>query len=426
MHRDRIQSIEEMAESLSGSLVSYGVHLPRFPLLAVSGGVDSMVLLHLFTSLKRDSRIDDFSVFTMDHCLREESSLELELVRNHCHSTGIGFYGFTRDVEKFSRRIGMGLEEGGRLLRYKIMRRLILTHRYDCAVTGHHADDYFETLLMHLIRGSGEAALHTQPLLSVRDGFQIFRPLTLFSRATVLEVARNENIIWMEDASNLHHDYLRNRVRHKIVPSIKEEGLNPVRLWSNFHSRQIPDFKKNLPAYITVDESLVSGSNLGFLKQMLDRALSRFGIAPVSGSLLQEFEKQLCQGMDSPVHIEMPDYILWGLSRGPLWIIPFNSPTFYAPEIFQDGDVCHVTYNGIRKHYTVKEGQKFTSFQDGMQVPLKKEGQITGRKSLKKVYQELRLPPPVRTNLPVLIDQNDELVKRVSLSFINPGQDLVY
>lgn len=191
-------------------------------LIAISGGVDSVVLTHLLYLLKFD--------ITLAHCnfqLRNnESDLDEEFVKKLGNQLAIKTFTIKFDTNQFSKDNKLSTQLSARKLRYDWFNELIEKYNFDYVVTAHHADDNLETFLINLTRGTGLEGLTGIP----QQNGNIVRPLLVFSRNEILEYAKTNNIEWREDKSNTETKYLRNKIRHEIVPKLKE--INPSLLSS--------------------------------------------------------------------------------------------------------------------------------------------------------------------------------------------------
>lgn len=186
-------------------------------LLATSGGLDSMVMAHLFKSLNFE--------FALAHCnfqLRGKESLDDQLfVQNYAEANAIPVFITQFDTQSFSNDYQLSTQVAARELRYNWFYELLETENFDYILTAHHADDNIETFLIHLIRGSGLDGFTGIP--SQNDS--VVRPLLAFSREEISNYASANAIQWREDSSNASDKYLRNKIRHDLVPLLKK--LNP-------------------------------------------------------------------------------------------------------------------------------------------------------------------------------------------------------
>ncbi|MDL2141778.1 tRNA lysidine(34) synthetase TilS [Flavobacterium tructae] len=196
----------------------------RFPFLedkklflAVSGGLDSMVLLHLFQQLP-------FEIAVL-HCNFQLRGLESfgdqDFIQKYCDENGISIFSTQFDTEAFAKDYKLSTQVAARELRYNWFYELLETENFDYILTAHHADDNLETFIINLTRGTGLDGLTGIP----EQNDKIVRPLLPFSRAEILEYAKQNNILWREDSSNASNKYLRNKIRHDLVPILKE--INP-------------------------------------------------------------------------------------------------------------------------------------------------------------------------------------------------------
>lgn len=186
-------------------------------LIAVSGGVDSVVLTQVLHQLDYNISIAhcNFNLRGIESYLDETFVLELGSalkIQTHLKSF---------DTAKIAKKNSSSIQVTARELRYEWFQELLQNHQYDYVLTGHHLDDNLETFLINLSRGTGLEGLLGIP--TVND--HIARPLLPFSRAEIEQFAISTKLNWREDQSNASTKYLRNKIRHQIVPVLKE--LNP-------------------------------------------------------------------------------------------------------------------------------------------------------------------------------------------------------
>ncbi len=196
-------------------------------LLATSGGKDSMVMLHLFQQL-------DYEI-GIAHCnfqLRGMESFEDQnFVQEYAAENGIPVFITQFDTKAFAEDYKVSTQVAARELRYNWFYELLETEKFDYILTAHHADDNLETFIINLSRGTGLEGLIGIP----EQNDRVIRPLLAFSQEEMEEYAKLNNTKWREDSSNASDKYLRNKIRHYLVPILKE--LNPNFL-SSFHKTQ--------------------------------------------------------------------------------------------------------------------------------------------------------------------------------------------
>ena len=183
--------------------------------LAVSGGVDSMVMLHKFATLLPRP---DFFVVTVNHGIRSEAVTDCEFVANYCKKLRVDCRVFSVDAPAYSRENKVSLETAARILRYGIFDKL----ECDFVCLAHNACDNAETVLMHVIRGSGSRGAAG---IKAQNG-RYLRPLLDMSREDIEQYARAHNVPHVEDATNDDVQYSRNFIRWKVMPRLTE--LNPA------------------------------------------------------------------------------------------------------------------------------------------------------------------------------------------------------
>ncbi|MDE0534824.1 tRNA lysidine(34) synthetase TilS [Tenacibaculum sp. L6] len=183
-------------------------------LIAISGGVDSVVLTHLLHQLNFD--------ISLAHCnfqLRgKESDKDEEFVKNLGKKLGINTYVTRFDTNEYADSNKLSTQLAARELRYNWFDKLSKEYSFEHLLTAHHADDNLETFLINLTRGTGLEGLTGIPPINGN----IVRPLLVFSREEILNYAKQNNIEWREDESNSETKYLRNKIRHQVTPILKE------------------------------------------------------------------------------------------------------------------------------------------------------------------------------------------------------------
>jgi tRNA(Ile)-lysidine synthase len=186
-------------------------------LLAVSGGVDSMVLLHLFAR----SGIP-CGVAHCNFCLRgTESDADEALVRRVAESLEVPVFVKSFDTRAYASEQGVSIQMAARDLRYRWFRELAGQEGFHQVATAHHLDDSFETAMLNLVRGTSVSGLRG---IKFQNGM-VIRPLLDFTRRDIESWANENQIEWREDASNQDTHYHRNFVRQRVIPLLRE--LNP-------------------------------------------------------------------------------------------------------------------------------------------------------------------------------------------------------
>lgn len=190
-------------------------------LIAVSGGLDSMVLLHLLGELSKTYRWR-ITVAHFNHRLRGRSSdADERLVQNTSATLKLKFVSDRAEVEKFAITNHLSIEMAARKLRHEFLARSAKKLKIKTVVLAHHADDQVELFFLRLLRGAGTEGLSGMSWKSkspADSSIQLIRPLLDQSKAALTEIAQAKKIKFREDASNLSLDFQRNQVRHKVIP----------------------------------------------------------------------------------------------------------------------------------------------------------------------------------------------------------------
>jgi len=192
--------------------------------VAVSGGVDSVVLLHLLVQECERLRLA-VSVAHFNHGLRPGAAEEdAEFVRQLAGLWRLPVSIGHGSVEQEARRSGRGIEDAARTLRYAFLEEVRAATTSDRIATGHSADDNAETILLNLLRGSGVRGLSGIPVM--RNEGRIVRPLLFATREEIVAYAGAAGLEWREDASNATDTHRRNIIRHHLLPVVREK-INP-------------------------------------------------------------------------------------------------------------------------------------------------------------------------------------------------------
>lgn len=232
-------------------------------LIAVSGGLDSMVLLHLMKQLDVE--------LTVAHCnfqLRDEDSNEDEaFVRVHCEKWNIPFFCKRFETNNYATEHKISIQMAARELRYAWFEELMEGKGFTKLATAHHFNDAIETMIINWVRGAGTEGLRGIP--SKRGN--IIRPLLFATRDEINTYAAEQIITWREDISNLTDDYQRNFIRHQVVPLLKRLNVsleNTIREsvikmddeWA-FYLKSVEDWKRK---FVLLEGEVIKITKEGF------------------------------------------------------------------------------------------------------------------------------------------------------------------
>jgi tRNA(Ile)-lysidine synthase len=209
-------------------------------LLAVSGGIDSMVLMHWLHENKMN--------FAVAHCnfkLRaDESDADADFVKNYCKKLSVECHYIEFDTQNFASDNKLSIQEAARKLRYEWLEATRKNLDLDFILTAHHLDDNMETLLLNLIKGTGIKGLRG---MLPKNG-KIVRPMLEISKNEILKYAETHMISFREDSSNKLMKYDRNKIRNQIIPQLQE--INP-----GLHESMMSHFRN----YLSIEKLYNSG-----------------------------------------------------------------------------------------------------------------------------------------------------------------------
>ncbi len=194
-------------------------------LVGVSGGADSLALLHVLKSLLPAERL---RVAHVDHGLRPTSAEDAQFVADISQSWGIACDLGRVDVAALAQQQGWSLEQAGREARIAFFAQQAYRHGISAVVVAHHQDDQVESVLLHIVRGAGLAGLAgMQPVASLphHSDLLLVRPLLSATRADIEAYCRGHGLTPREDASNQDQTFTRNKIRHALLPLLRE--INP-------------------------------------------------------------------------------------------------------------------------------------------------------------------------------------------------------
>ena len=359
---------------------------------AVSGGADSMAMLWALNTLKEKLKID-VQAAHFNHNLRgEESDRDEAFVKNFCDSHGIICHVGSARVEAGEK----GLEAAARNARYGFLQQLP-----GKIATAHTADDNAETMLMHLIRGTGLKGLGG--IAPNREN--IIRPMLTVTRQEVLQFLKEENIPYVTDSSNETDAFLRNRIRHHVMPLLKEEN---------------PSLAENLSATAlrlrqdeaVLDEQAALTSDVEVLRQMppsvqtraLQKLLVSFGVREPEAPHIALL-RQLVYSENPSAAGEFPGGVVIGREYGTL--VKLEKGEKLGTYALNCPGVTEIQELGIR--VTCQSGEGIPVCVKGSLVlRSRQEGDTIrlscGTRTLKKLFIDKKIPAMARDRIPVVAD----------------------
>ena len=252
---------------------------------AVSGGVDSMVMADLLERLQEELGFQ-LVIANFNHRLRPEAEEEATFVGDWARRHGLPFCAGTADIAQLSQ--GKNLQDTARRERYAFLRSVAFRLGGAAIATAHHSDDQAETVLLHLLRGSGLGGLSA--MLPVENG--VIRPMLCLDREAICRYAREQCIEWREDESNHSDKYLRNRIRHQLMPLLASynprisEALNNAALICRDEDALLDEMAEiSLAELWLEDDVALDGPGFDALAPALQRRVLRKAFCLSAGDL---------------------------------------------------------------------------------------------------------------------------------------------
>ena len=194
--------------------------------IGVSGGPDSMALLHILLTLQEKEQIPSCTLLVahVNHMLRKEAEEETAYVEEFCRLHEIPCFVKRAKVEELAQKAKMGTEEMGRNIRYQFFEEVREKEKAQKIVTAHHANDNAETVLMNILRGSGTAGLKgIEPIRKNEKNVVFVRPLLNCTKEEIYEYCKEKKLQPKIDKSNQENVYNRNKVRNILIPFLEKE-----------------------------------------------------------------------------------------------------------------------------------------------------------------------------------------------------------
>lgn len=395
-------------------------------IVAVSGGADSMALLHLLLCYKPKMNLH-IEVCHINHLIRgDEAYRDEAFVKDYCEKNDIPFHLLRVDIPKLANECGKSLEECGRDVRYSFFEQTASKIGAKIA-TAHTHSDSIETLLLNIARGTGAKGLCGIPAVRCN----IIRPLIFCTREDIETYNKENNVSFVDDSTNFSREYSRNKIRLDVVPVLKE--LNP-----SLEKAVLRMFLQNAEDYEYIEQMVeteyntcvfdnkillfhLKHKNKAIIKRVVIKYLNNNGVGVDSTQL--ELILELIEKNSGRVEIKKRLYV--SVSNNLLFIETERDKTDYFEIPFIEGEHSILNYK-IR--VTTQNANVYEIFKKNEQKVLKnlidygkiigmavirqrKDGdsiRLLGRgctKSLKKLLQEAKIPPKMREKLFVVADE---------------------
>lgn len=409
-------------------LLNYGFKDNDYVVVGVSGGIDSMTLLHLLISLRKQIKINIVCAH-VNHNLRIESEEEKIFVENYCKDNNIIFeYMKITSLNKDNFN-----ENEARKLRYDFFKSVITKYNSKTLLTAHHGDDLIETILMRMVRGSSLTGYAGFKKESDMITYKIIRPLIYSNKKEIIEYANKNNIKYMDDKTNNSDSYTRNRYRHNILPFLKEENPNVHEKFLKFsellneYSSYIDkimlsnidkiykDNKLNINEYIKLDKlikeklinyifetiykenlSMVTDCHKELIVNLINNNKPNMSlILPNNIRVIKKYDYLLFE--KECKEIENYNIIL----KNDITLPNSDNIIFLKEEISDSNYVCRLNSKDIKLPLYVRNRC------DGDKISIKG---LNGTKKIKDIFINEKLPLNERNEWPVVLDSNNNVI----------------
>lgn len=426
--------------------------------VGVSGGADSICLLHFLNKMKSELKIEIFAVH-INHCMRgEEAEEDTRFVQKFCQNLNINLDIFYYNIEEEAKKLNMSFEEAGRYFRYKSFNETLKKYKANKIAVAHNKNDNVETFFMRLFRGSGIKGLAGIPFK--RD--EIIRPLLNCTRDLIEEYCEKNNIIFRNDSTNFKDIYTRNKIRLNLIPNIQKEfNSNLIETISNtintFNEENI--FLENLAKkyflecltekrenFISLNIELLKKYDIAIKKRILRLAISNFNneLYNISSEhinfILSILEKQSGKMLNMPKNINIK--------------IIYNNLCLFLEEKSQD--FCYylpedeIIFIKEIKKYVVLTKKKNNNFfyskvytisfrydkiKDKLIIRTRKPGDVIllngMHKKIKNLFIDLKIPSLNRNKIPILCENEKiiaipEFFVSDNYKILNNEKDIIY
>lgn len=405
---------------------SLNIEENSYIVIGCSYGPDSMVLLDILKKFNYN-----IVIAHINHNVREESNHEEKKLRAYARKHKILF-----ETTKLGKHKIGNFEEKARNYRYKFYRKVLKKYNSKYLFTGHHGDDLVETILMRLMRGASFSGYKGFDAVVNMHNHFIVRPLYYYSKEDILNYANRNNVPFAHDHTNFENTYTRNKVRNNILPFLKEEN-------QNIHEKFI-SFNKMINEYdlvftketdIILDKAYNGYINLNeFLKY--DYLYQKRILEKI---LLKKYKKNI--KLIGTKHVDFIFNLIYSMKPNGYIYLPLNKKIIKEyNKLYIDDDIKVKPYNKTLYDNLIVGNNKFyrdDSNKDGntnlirlkvdeISMPLKirtrKEGDLikpinfNGRKKLKSLFIDNKIPLRERDKYPILVDSDDNILWVVNLS----------
>ena len=392
--------------------------------VGVSGGPDSMCLLHLLNDLKDELNLK-IVVAHMNHKVRKEADEEEAFVRDFAINNYMEF-----ELYELNKKIKSNFHSESRIIRYKFFEDLVKKYNAKYVMTAHHADDLMETILMRIGRGSNLKGYSGFEVMTDKKNYYIVKPLIYYTKEVIMNYMDANNYKYYIDYTNNEDDFLRNRYRHNVLPQLKKENNNIYEKYIKYSNELLDadnfinnylqkvlnkiykDEKLNIDLFIKEDKYIQ--------KRVIEFILSTIYIDDlykVDDNIVKEITKNIYSEKPN-ISILLPNNIKLIKEYNYLYVDKFKDiNNIITKDLFYEDNNIIIKEVDITKdtsNFTIRLNKeelalplKFKYRSDGDKMWIKNS---KGYRKIKDIFIDLKIPKNDRDNIPILYDNNNEVI----------------
>jgi tRNA(Ile)-lysidine synthase len=392
--------------------------------VAVSGGIDSICLLHYLNSIKKELGIKLVAV-NVDHQIRPNSASDSQFVIDYCKSIDVPCYKFNIDVPQIALQKKMGLEETARICRYKVFDGVVDKGLANKVALAHHQSDQVETVLLNIFRGAG---LKGAGGMEAEQGHYI-RPFLNTKKDEIIAYANQFNLNHVEDETNADTNYSRNFLRNDILPKLRTRWKNIDANILNF-AKICKQDNEYILSQINFDDIVIENKTAriplykfaspdSIQNRILLTCFQKLGLAKDIEKRHLAIIKNLAQTGQNGAKISLPNKIKASLEYDELVLCVPKQKVEFVPKDFKLGKTIFDNYIA-----TVKKTSKFNVLEpnchilDVKKLPkdvkwrTRQNGDVfakfgCGEKKLKDYFIDIKVPNSIRGEIPLLASKNE-------------------
>ena len=414
--------------------------------VAVSGGADSVALLHILHQISLYRTPLTLICAHVHHGFRTESDAEAELVQKYAESLHIPFEMVHLNMPKYLEETGRNSQDAARERRYAFLHEVAAKYKANSIALAHHADDQAETVMLHMLRGSGASGLSGMKIKRIEKNVELIRPCLRITKTDLEKLCENEGLPYLVDSSNMNRKYLRNAIRLDVLPflgqyngQLRESLYRMAEVISTEDDYMEAEAEQTFADMVSRSGDRLTLSVPGF--KGLHVALQRRLIKLILNYLPSNDDFATFSRIESirkgAVQTEPTTWIL-DIGQGIVCMREYNSITFTArksvsePYSYQlhspDEDMflylkeiertIHlVNLKGMRGPISVNEAQFDSSelrwpliVRSRLPGDTMKVMGLNGSKKVKDIFIDAKIPPSLRSRIPLVCDVEGNII----------------